>query len=520
MSTLYQKLIPNLVQKNTLILTQDLQLFLKLIQMNTLELKEYLEEQLIENPTLEEVETSVEGKETDNQQDSPDSEKSTTEEAPSPEEQDFSYEEGEYLKGYDEFYGDKDDDYPSWESRVTEAQSLLEYLNWQIELLDLTTDERQIASLLVGNIDEDGYLQTNLNEITFSYLINSYENGGLPEIDGHEGSPEENCVQLMETNGSYLNKVEGIMLKLQESLDPSGVCARDLAECLRIQARNLGIKEDNLIYTVIDHFLGDISEKNFKHMASSLDLAIEDVMDIASTISSLEPRPGRPFYTKDAEKFIVPDYFVYKVGNELQIQLNKDLPKIRINNYYRSLLKRKKELSSEAASYVKEKIEAARRIIKCLEERDQTIMKVLKEIIRVQRDFFEYGNDYIRPLRLKDVADAEGVGVHESTVSRITSKRYINTPQGTIELKSLFSRRIDTTHGAELSFERLKSIIRDIVDNEPKAGPYSDEDISKILARRNINVARRTIAKYRKSLDLPSSSQRAKIHKQEMAQVI
>ena len=166
----------------------------------------------------------------------------------------------------------------------------------------------------------------------------------------------------------------------------------------------------------------------------------------------------------------------------------------------------RQELPRDAKKYIREKLEAAQRIIKCLEERDATIRRVISEIVKVQRDFFEYGNAYIRPLRLKDIAQT--VNVHESTVSRITSRRYIQTPQGTIELKSLFSRKIETSHGRELSFEKVKTIIKEIVANEPPESPYSDEDISKILERRNIKVARRTVAKYRKILNIPSSSER------------
>ena len=242
-------------------------------------------------------------------------------------------------------------------------------------------------------------------------------------------------------------------------------------------------------------------------MAGELGCTPEEVKEALSVITSLEPRPGRPFFQKDTEKYIVPDFYVYKIGNELQIQLNRDFPKVRISSYYRALLKKEKTLPPEAKQFIKEKIEAAQRIMKCLDEREAAVKKIISKIVEVQKDFFEHGKDYIKPLILKDVA--QSVGVHESTVSRITSRRYIQTPQGTIELKSLFSRKIETSHGKEISYEKVKAMIRDIVAEELPESPYSDEDISKILERKNVKVARRTVAKYRKALKIPSSSARA-----------
>jgi RNA polymerase sigma-54 factor len=196
----------------------------------------------------------------------------------------------------------------------------------------------------------------------------------------------------------------------------------------------------------------------------------------------------------------------------LQIQLNRDFPKVRISNYYKNLIKKEKSLPHDAKKFIKEKLEAAQRIMKCLDEREATVKKIISKIVDVQRDFFEHGKKYIKPLILKDVA--QSVGVHESTVSRITSRRYIQTPQGTIELKSLFSRRIESSNGKDVSFEKVKSIMKNIIDGELPLSPYSDEDISKIFERRKIKVARRTIAKYRKILKIPSSSTRSRQYKE------
>jgi RNA polymerase sigma-54 factor len=489
-----------LQQQQRLILTQELQLFLKLIQMTTLELKEYLEEQLVENPVLEE---KVE-----------EEEKNAKDEPPSSDgEFDFSADEKSFLGSGDdnlpyfkEVYEDYEEESP-WENRVSSPESLLDYLRWQLSLSDFSDEEKEIASLIIGNINEDGYLETDVEEIALMFIKWKFESA--PDVK--ELSEEEKTgfyENLVRSDKGYTEKVKSVLRKIQSSFDPTGVCARNLKECLRIQAEAIGYKDDSTVIRIIENHLEDISKKDYKGVSEALGCSVEKVEEAASVISSLEPKPGRPFYLKDAERYIVPDFYVYKLGNELQIQLNRDFPKVRISQYYRNLINMGSNLPTDVKKYIKEKMEAAQRIIKCLEERDQAIKRIITKIIEFQKDFFEHGKDYIKPLRLKDIAQA--AGVHESTVSRITSRRYIYTPSGVIELKSLFSRKIETSHGADVSFEKVKSLIKEIVSNELPESPYSDEDISKILERRNIKVARRTVAKYRKILKIPSSSNRAK----------
>jgi RNA polymerase sigma-54 factor len=480
------------VLQQRLILTQELQLFLKLIQMTTLELKDYLEEQLIENPTLEE-----------NEEPPDKSESSSTEE-----EFDLGSLGTERLLGGGEdmpHYSSREldangEDEQPWESRVTSADSLNDHLEWQLEVSDLTPWEKEIASVIIGNTNEDGYLEIDIDEILELYLQEHGTLSGAPADNGNGLHAELDEEELR-------REIEEILAIVQTTFDPTGTCARSLSECLRIQALDLGYKEDGLEMRIIEGYLEELEDADVSKLAGELGCAPGEVKEALSVISSLEPRPGRPFYMKDTEKYIVPDFYVYRVGNELQVQLNRDFPKVRISSYYRSLLKKEKSLPPEAKQFIKEKIEAAQRIMKCLDEREVAVKKIISKIVDVQRDFFEHGKDYIKPLILKDVA--QSVGVHESTVSRITSRRYIQTPQGTIELKSLFSRKIETSHGKEVSFERVKSMIREIVAEELPDSPYSDEDISKILERKNVKVARRTVAKYRKALKIPSSSARA-----------
>lgn len=487
------------VLQQRLILTQELQLFLKLIQMTTLELKDYLEEQLVENPTLEEAEETADK-----------SENGSGEEGI-----DFGSVGNSRLLGNDNgdmpHYSsrqpvDEGEDEPAWENRIATPDSLNEHLTWQLEVSDLTQEEKQIGSIIIGNTNEDGYLEIGLEEIGALYLSGPGETVTIGD-DGAEVPvtlPESDAVM---PDRELIERIEQVLYRIQTTFDPTGTCSRDLKECLRIQALDLGYAEDCVIMKIIDGHLGDLDSKDFFEIADIIGCSADDVKEAMTIISTLEPKPGRPYYDKDPEKFIVPDFYVYKVGNELQVQLNREFPKVRISSYYRSLLKKEKSLPPEAKLFLKEKLEAAQRIMKCLDEREAAVKKIIAKIVEVQKDFFEHGKDYIKPLILKDVA--QSVGVHESTVSRVTSRRYIQTPQGTIELKALFSRKIETSHGKEVSFERVKSMIKEIVAEELPESPYSDEDISKILERRNVIVARRTVAKYRKTLKIPSSSTRA-----------
>ena len=483
MSKLNLTTAPRLVQQQKLILTQELQLFLKLIQMNTLELKDYLEEQLVENPTLEETN---------------DTEKEENQSDEEFEDIDLSvYEKtlGSYNDDYPhspDFFADMDDENP-WENRVSKSLSLFEHLNWQLEVSDFTNEEREIANIIIGNINEDGYLEANLDELILNHFTNQSYN-----LNGNKKPLQSEHIN----KGNILK----VLNKIQTNFDPIGIGSRSLEECLKIQVMEMGYSEDCDLVKIIENHLEELSNKQYEKLSEQLNIDESEIEHIHEIISNLEPKPGRPFYTKDTEKFITPDFFLYKVGNEFQLQFNKNFPRIRISSYYRNLIKNQGNLSVETKKYVREKLESAKRILKCLEERETAVRRVVETIVEVQKDYFEHGEEYLKPLRLKDIA--ETVKVHESTVSRITSNRYMQTPTGVIELKALFSRGIDTSTGKQVSLEKVKSMIKEIVSNESPKNPFSDEDISKILERRNVKVARRTVAKYRMLLKIPSSSRR------------
>ena len=417
-----------LILQQRLVLTQELQLFLKLIQMTTLELKDYLEEQLIENPTLEESQDQTEKNE------------------------DSSNEEIDFNNmGNDRLFRDQNNDIPhyssreffddsqedtTWENRISSAESLIDHLRWQLKLSALTAQEKEIASIIIGNTNEDGYLEMDIEEIALIYLKQSTNqtNGISENITNEKSCNTEKASQ--DSDKKYIAIIKEVLHKIQSSFDPTGVCSRNLRECLKIQALDLGYPEDVLVLELIDKYLEELNENDLSNIEDIIQDSAQQIQEAMSVISSLEPRPGRPFFAKDSEKYIVPDFYVYNVGNELQIQLNREFPKVRISNYYKNLIKKEKSLPPDAKKFIKEKLEAAHRIMKCLDEREATVKKIISKIVDVQRDFFEHGKKYIKPLILKDVA--QSVGVHESTVSRITSRRYIQTPQGTIELKSLF----------------------------------------------------------------------------------
>jgi len=489
---------PKLVQQQRLILTQELQLFLKMIQMNTIELKEYLEEQLIENPTLEEV------PEEDNNKKDDDSEDLDLSELIFSGSTSYSGDDNPHSKDY---YSQIEEDNP-WENRVSLPASLLDHLRWQLEMLDLPQKDKDIASIIIGNINEDGYLEVSVADIAEIY-INQFVMIQGNNCPGNESDVySSKSRKFLEKNPDIISDVNSVLNILQTSFDPIGVGARSLEECLTVQLRELGYDEYSPVIKMVEQHLEELSEENYEPIIEKLHIDRVEIERLSQIISVLEPKPGRPFYSKAAEKYIVPDFYLYKIGTEYQLQLNKEFPKVRISRYYRNLINKQKQLSNETKKYLKEKIEDAQRMLKCIEEREQAVRKVVENVVRVQRDFFEHGEKYLKPLRLKDIAEI--VGVHESTVSRITSNRYIQTPSGVMELKSLFTRGLDTTTGKQVSFERVKSMIREIIENESETNPFSDEDISKILKRKNVNIARRTVAKYRKILKIPSSSKRTK----------
>jgi RNA polymerase sigma-54 factor len=348
--------------------------------------------------------------------------------------------------------------------------SLQDNLMEQVRLSDLKPDRLAIAELIVGNIDEYGYLKTSVEELALNHQ------------------------QAVET-------VQEV-LKLIQTFQPAGVGARDLRECLLLQLERSG-QQESLEYQIVDRFMDALGKRRLPEMAKGLGRSVDEIQDAVQSIGRLDPRPGRAFMP-DVDQYVVPEVFVTKVGEDFVVSTNNEqVPQLRISNYYKDLMA-KAESSPEVREYIREKIRAGKFLIKSIHQRQQTITNIAKEIVSRQRDFMQHGVSALRPMTMVQVAEV--VGVHETTVSRAVSGKYMQTPQGIFEMKYFFTSGIQTSTGGTMSNTSVKDIIAEIFSNEDRAKPLSDQEVVKMLAERQIIIARRTVAKYRDELNiLPSN---------------
>ena len=348
-------------------------------------------------------------------------------------------------------------------------QALIE----QVRDSNLKEEEYPIAEMIIGNIDENGYLQSSVDELAFSTNI---------------------PVELIRT-----------VVKVIQGFHPAGVGARDLRECLLLQLERLGEK-DTLEYKIIDLHMDRLGRRRFPEIARALGVEVEDIQEAAKSIGRLSPRPGRAFVA-DSPQYIVPEVFVQKNGDEYIATVNNEyIPRLRISHAYKDLMANA-DSTTEVREYIREKIRAGKFLIKSIHQRQSTILNIAKEIVSRQRGFMENGVSHLKPMTMMQVAEA--VGVHETTVSRAVSGKYIDTPQGVLEMKYFFTTGIQTSEGGGVSNESVKELIAEMVRKEGGAKPLSDEDIVKMLSEKGINIARRTVAKYRTELNiLPSHLRR------------
>jgi RNA polymerase sigma-54 factor len=327
--------------------------------------------------------------------------------------------------------------------------------------------------MMIGNLDGDGYLKDPpLEEI----------------VADARCTPE--CA-------------EKVLRRIQQ-FDPVGVGARSLEECLLIQAEHLGV-QDELVIALIRGHLGNLEKKNYAAIARDLKEPLEEIYEAAKVVMELNPRPGRQ-YTAEEPHYISPDVYVHKVGDKYFVVPNDDgLPKLKISGFYKSALAG----SPKAREYIQDKLRSAQWLIRSIQQRQRTIIKVTESIIKFQREFFDKGVAYLKPLILRDVA--EDIGMHESTISRVTTSKYVHTPQGLFELKYFFNSGISRTDGDEVASEAVKNKIKSIIDGEDPKHPHSDQKIVELLAAQNIDIARRTVAKYREQLGILSSSKRKQV---------
>ncbi len=463
-------------------MTPQLQQAIKLLQLSRLELLDTIQQELEVNPLLEEHLPS------DSDEESPPEEgKNHPEEgAPDvPEVKEVKVEENarddvdweNYLNEYNTAWAEVPHEVrelPSLDNVTSSKTNLYSHLLWQLNMSRADEIAREIGSHIIGNLNDDGYLKASLEEIA-------------------------------ETTGYPLEQVNGT-LELIQNFDPVGVGARDTRECLLIQVKfhNLG---GTIVEEIIRNHMRELEDRKYERIAKDLSISLEEVLSAVSVIQGLEPKPGRSL-TDEETIYVSPDIYVFKVGDDYQIALNEDgLPKLRVNAYYKEILSNKDSLPENAKAYIQEKLKSAAWLIRSIHQRQRTIYRVTESIVRFQRDFLENGITHLKPLVLRDVA--EDIEMHESTISRVTTNKFAYTPQGLFELKFFFNSAINSVEGDAVASESVKEHIRNIVKKEDVAKPYSDQEISNILKKLNIRVARRTVAKYRESMGiLPSRKRR------------
>jgi len=475
----------NLKLSQQLVITPQLQQAIKLLQLSRLELLEMVHNELLENPVLEEEpeeedcrpkESAKESEEENLPEKKNDTEQEVLlqKEGEFKEPQDFDWEN--YLNTYNapEHISSGLDELPSYENTLSRKETLQDHLFWQLRMSNLDVEEEEIGALLIGSVSDDGYLQDPLEEIA--------EKAQVP-----------------------LEKVEAILRKVQQ-FDPAGVAARNLQECLIQQVRFFPERET--LEKIIRAHLSDLEKRDYRRIARDLKISVDQIVHFARIIHELEPKPGRP-YSQESAEYITPDVYVYKVGEEWVVVLNEDgLPKLQISSFYKQMAKKgAAEAQDGAKEYVQNKLRSAVWLIRSIHQRQRTLYKVVKAIVKFQKDFFEKGTQYLKPMVLKDVA--EEISMHESTVSRVTSSKYVHTPQGIFELKFFFNNGLPSTFGGDsVASEAIRDKIKHIIGGEDPKSPYSDQHIVKILKDSNIEIARRTVAKYRENLKILPSSKR------------
>ena len=475
-----------LVQKlgQTLTMTPQLQQAIKLLQLGRLEYKEAIEKELLENPILEETPEDYQADASTSQGETLILEAGDT--SGSNDGSDNNGLNGADAPDWDD-YQDRFSDYqgasspkglvdnenrPSLENNATRTQTVQEYLYEQFRFMDLTEEERTVATYIAGNLDKDGFLCVTDEEI--------------------QSACECDC-----------DIIDHVLAELR-MIDPIGLTARDLKECLLIQLEFQGL-QDSIAATIVRDHLDKLEKRKYEAVAKELKIPLKEVLTQIQIIQQLDPAPGRIF-ADDETKYVTPDVYIQKMNGEWVITLNDEgLPRLRVSPYYLDVLQQQGKESAQAKNYLNERLKAASWLIKSIHQRQQTIFKVTESIFKFQKDFLEHGVEKMKPLVLREVAD--DIGMHESTVSRVTTNKYVHTPQGVFELKYFFTTGIKSATG-DMSSSSIKEKIRSLIAGEDNKRPLSDQDIVDIMTKDNIDIARRTVAKYRESMNIPSSSQR------------
>jgi len=465
-----------LQQQLKITITPQLQQAIKLLQLTRLELQQAIQNELEQNPVLEEqAETEEEISQ----------EKSSEEETKESDEGEVDLDtfdlesylpEEEYQSYRKEVDRSGENGRPVYENTLRVERNLSDHLMEQLSLEDFPPELKEVGGYIVGNIDENGYLTTTVEDTALK------------------------C-------GKSAQEVEEA-LGIIQGFDPTGVGAQNLRECLMFQAREK-FDERSLEMKILEDCFEKFMKTDLAGIARALKLEKNCVTKAMKNLATLDPKPGKR-YSSSQVHYITPDIFVFKVGDEWVISLNEDgLPKLRINSYYKELIKKKDTLSKEEKEYLRDKVNSAVWFVKSIYQRKRTIYRVMEAILKNQPDFFDRGQGHLRPLTLKDIAD--DIEMHESTVSRVTSGKYVHTPHGLFELKYFFTSSLTKRDGESVASESVKEKIKNLVRHENNTHPMSDIEITKVLKLQGINIARRTVTKYRESLGILSSNRRKKV---------
>ena len=448
-----------LEQTQKLVITPELQQAITLLQLSSQELSQYLEEELMVNPVLEVKEgDAAEGQE----------------EKPEQEEKDREIDWDEYFHYNDteRSHVNRKQEENNYEHYVANTLSLQEHLLTQLGVIPLSPQEYLVGEFIIGNINENGYLTGNLVE--FSRIL-----------------------------GVHLDTMENV-LHIIQGFDPAGVGARSVKECLLNQLKE---KEnvDPLVQEVVEGYLHQVAENHLREIAQALECDLSRIQKVVDFIRTLDPKPGCTFGGSRETRYIVPDLVVEKVDDDYVILVNDTLlPRLTISPYYRSMLKRKDETST--SGFIKKRLDSALWLIKSIEQRRLTLYKVMEQIVSVQEAFLDSGIKHLKPLTLKDIS--ERLGIHESTVSRATANKYVQTPRGIFPLKFFFSGGVETPQGEAVASSSIKYFLRELIQKENAKKPLSDQKLADLLEKSDILISRRTVTKYREEMKIPASSRR------------
>lgn len=453
-------------QTQKLIMTPELRIAIKILQLSTAELVEYIDQQLIENPVLEVVEGSV-----DQETDEP------VEKAPEKENEKSDIDWEKYFEDAWESKADRtvnrERENIRYENFVTAVPNLHDHLMFQLSMASLSKSERDVGEFLIFSMDDNGYLRCSIEEAA------------------------NHC-------GVSLDVAEKV-LKVIHSFDPVGVGARDLKECLLIQYEQMDEKSELLKQLIVNH-LGELAEGKMMKVAKKLGVSLQEVQTVVDQLKLLEPKPGRKFSVSDSIRYIVPDLMVEKVDGEYIILVNDVYaPRLTLNPFYKELV-RAGSSDPDSRKFLETKLNSAVWLMRSIEQRRGTLYKVARCIVDSQLDFFEKGIKFLKPMNLRHVAEA--TGLHESTVSRATSNKYMQTPKGLFELKFFFTSGITHIQGSAVSSEAVRNIIRELIEAENPQKPLSDQKLADILQDKGMDISRRTVAKYRDEIGIPATSRR------------